>query len=140
MPLTFQEGCYTGVILFIYSLFTCSFKEILLFNTNKVNPTFLIQVVFTPVAEVNVYSWQDTHWSCSSDAHGDCTDKILSSVCSSACSFGHRRPYWLQEGNFWEERELSSGHSPSLMCKDIGWTEAVLVCGQKASKKKKKKP
>ncbi|XDB58042.1 hypothetical protein AB1E18_011457 [Capra hircus] len=44
--------------------------------------------------------------------YGDCTDKILSSVCSSACSFGHWRPYWLQEGNFWEERELSSGHFP----------------------------
>ena len=49
----------------------------------------------------------------------DCTDKILLSACSSACSFGHWRPHRLQEGNFWEERELSSGHSPGWCAKTL---------------------
>ena len=38
-----------------------------MFNTNKVNPMFLLQVVYSPAAEVNMCAWQDTHWTCSSE-------------------------------------------------------------------------
>ena len=106
-------------------------QEIFIFNTNKVNPTFLTQVVFNPAAEMNMCTWQDRY-------HGDCTDKILSSEYSSACSLGHWRPRRLQEGNFWEERELSSGHSPGWCAKTLDRLGLSWLWPESKQKKKKK--
>lgn len=114
-------------------------QEIFIFNTNKVNPTFLIQVVFTPVAEMNVYSWQDTHWSCSSD-----TTEIALTRSSHQYAQVHVH---LATGDH-------TGCKKAISGKKENWAVAIPLvdvqrhwmdwgcpgCGQKASKKKKKKP
>ena len=112
-------------------------QEIFIFNTNKVNPTFLIQVVFTPVAEMNVCSWQNTHWSCSSD-----TTEIALTRSSHQYVQVHVH---LATGDH-------TGCKKAISGKKENWAVAISLvdvqrhwmdwgcprCGQKASKKTKK--
>ena len=127
----FSRGMLHSGYLVYLSIIHMLIQEIFIFNTNKVNPTFLTQVVFNPAAEMNMCTWQDRY-------HGDCTDKILSSEYSSACSLGHWRPRRLQEGNFWEERELSSGHSPGWCAKTLDRLGLSWLWPESKQKKKKK--
>ena len=126
----FSRGMLHSGYLVYLSIIHMLIQEIFIFNTNKVNPTFLTQVVFNPAAEMNMCTWQDRY-------HGDCTDKILSSEYSSACSLGHWRPRRLQEGNFWEERELSSGHSPGWCAKTLDRLGLSWLWPESKQKKKK---
>ena len=70
---------------------------------------FLLQIVFSPAAEINTCRWQDTHWSCSSE-RPPWQDPLVTVL--RFMLLGHWRPCQLQEGDFWEERQLNGGHSP----------------------------
>lgn len=63
----FSRGMLHSGYLVYLSIIHMLIQEIFIFNTNKVNPMFLPQVVYSPAAEINACTWPDTHWSCSSE-------------------------------------------------------------------------
>lgn len=69
---------------------------------------FLIQVVYSPRAEISMCTWQDTHWSCSSE-RPHWQDPLVTVL--RFMLLGHWSSHQLQ-GDFWEERQLNGGHSP----------------------------
>lgn len=134
MP-TFQEGCYTGLsCLFIHYSHAHSRN---IYFQHKQGESHISNTGCVPVAEMNVYSWQDTHWSCSSDT----TEIALtrsSHQYAQVCSFGHPETILVARRQFLGRKRIEQWPFPWLMCKDIGWTEAVLVVARKQAKKKKK--
>ena len=92
----------------VYPLLIHSFNKYL-FST----PTGESHVSYTssvqPRAEISMCTWQDTHWSCSSE-RPHWQDPLVPVL--RFMLLGHWSPRQLQEEDFWEKRQLNGGHSP----------------------------
>ena len=93
----------------------------------------LLQVVYSPAAETNTCTWQDTHWNCSSDA----TEMALT---RSPCQYGQAHVAWSLETTSVARRRFLGGKRIGwwpfswLISKHIVCSGAVLVEARKQEK------